>query len=313
MFKDQLTDREIISYVAQVSGDEEEFLEERYVNHLKRHQIYNLRRVALEDIHFRNEGYHPSRVQEYVAMDSSKSPPVVLDGVFMLPWDGIHRLNAARARGETHVWAYVGSHPRHDRVYDLVWPALSRAWEAGDGLHKALSVLMSWRTKHIPGWSPPTAESLVEMASQAEPEYMTEQGSSLLGIAVEAWIGKPASLDLEPVVSELLRRGASPDRTYRSAQMGWSVTPFNYLLSQHHPSPLVLDPETPLPDRSWDLFKDCVDLGLKKNQTQVRAWLEKAGDRPLQGAALHLEAALSEAGLSVGLPAPSLARFSPRF
>lgn len=314
-FPPHVSDEFIVEYVGKLSMTED--LEEGSLpKNLRRHELYELRQVRLEDICFRGEGIYESLVKEYIQQPGDTAPPIVVDGVMLTPWDGFHRLNAALARGEETIWAYVGIRPRPGRQVHHDFPAHRKAWEAGEQLHALLASMVQWRRQHREGWTRPSSEDLLALASRAHPEYMTEQGSSLLGVAMETWKDAPVLFSeggVAKLVGVLLSRGASPDRNFVTVRDSATTTPFHFALGAHHPAPTLLDPELEWPAPVWEKLRPHVDLSLPKNQIFVGDWLTKAANRPLKGASYELERAVKLAGLDKRLPRPGQAGPKPRF
>lgn len=300
-----LTDNKMIGLVHRARSQAgHEDLEERDIVHLRRHQLYELQRVAIEDIQIQLPSKRPAdKAPARTSLESGGSP-IVLDGVWMTPWYGDSQIQAAQANGETHVLAYVGRFPRLDRSY-IPSPQERQAREAANKLHSHLRTMITWRTPKDP--NPvnrvPKIDYLLRLAEKAHVEFMDEGGVSLLGAAVEAFQQKPYRDLVEPVLGCLLRRGASPDRSTRScSKETHTYTPFQWILLEYHPSPNMLDPEHPFPEHIWKMFQPHLDLSLLKNQKIIGQWLEVVRDDPLQGAANNLQAMLHEAALKTTLP-----------
>ena len=312
-FPSHVSDEFVVEYVGKLSMTED--LEEGSLpKNLRRHEFYELRQVPLEDICYRGEGVHEFLVKEYTQQPGDTAPPIVVDGVMMTPWDGFHRLNAARARGEETIWAYVGIRPRPDRQFFHDFPAHRDYWTAATELHGLLATMVRWRRRHMEGWVPPKFDLLMDLAARATPEYMDEQGASLLGVAVEAWADAPSPIgDLTPLVQRLLERGANPDRAFLTVRDPTTTTPFLFALRHHHPAPELVDPDPVLGEKVWGTFRDHVDLALPKNQAAVAQWFQLAPNRPLGPPSAELKGALLAARLEQRLPGADAPRAKPRF
>lgn len=315
-FPRQVADSFIVDLVGELSmADDPE--EGAVAQNLRRHAFYELRQVRLEDVCYRGEGYHESLVKDYRQMPADSAPPIVLDGVMMTPWDGFHRLNAARERGDETIWAYVGIRPRPDRKVFHDFPSLQKSWETAGQLHRLLAALVIQRNRYTPGQPYPssTPEELKALVKDATPEYMDELGASLLGVAVEAWQKAPPSLSdsLQEIVQDLMKRGASPDRSFKRVEDQSPTTPFHLLMGQYHPAPTLLTPEDALPPDLWAMMAPYVDLSLAKNQAFLERWFSQAGDQPLAGTALEIKTRLEAQRLDTRLPPAPRATHPPRF
>ena len=69
---------------------------------------YELKRVPVEGLKLDIYDIHDVMVDEYVALDPSTQPPIILNPIHNLIIDGNHRANAAAKRGDKEILAYVG-------------------------------------------------------------------------------------------------------------------------------------------------------------------------------------------------------------
>ena len=101
------TSREVSDLVRAIHANMGDFDEGDLGNRLGRFATYRLRVIPLSRIDLREFALHDPTVAEFAAMGDG-APPIVWDPVRKSVIDGCHRANAAAARGDTGILAYVG-------------------------------------------------------------------------------------------------------------------------------------------------------------------------------------------------------------
>lgn len=83
------------------------------LHRLDRFTHYRLVQMPLASLDLDEWATDSDRVTDY-AHQTTVAPPIVVDPLDASIIDGTHRAQAARERGDTHLWAYVGASPNPD-------------------------------------------------------------------------------------------------------------------------------------------------------------------------------------------------------
>ena len=105
------------------STDDEDVLEWIY-----RFDVYELKTIPIADLSLRFSGIDQSKVNHY-SRYKTEYPPIVVDGDSKWIMDGYHRANAAAARGDRNIKAYIGVNQRQDGLDEM---ALKQFTPMGD-------------------------------------------------------------------------------------------------------------------------------------------------------------------------------------
>ena len=99
-----VTPQEIISYIGKCHGEN---LHSDYIEYLESFSQFVLKTISVNSLRISLPGLDKSKVEQYSAMDFSKSPPIVIDENGRII-DGYHRANVAKALNIGTIPAYVG-------------------------------------------------------------------------------------------------------------------------------------------------------------------------------------------------------------
>lgn len=99
----------IKDYMTQYHLKPGEKLHPDYEKHLDSFEKFELKKLPLDAIPSDLSGLDKTKVQQYSKQTTSAAPPIVFNATDNHILDGYHRVNAAKARGDTHIMAYVGT------------------------------------------------------------------------------------------------------------------------------------------------------------------------------------------------------------
>ena len=108
-----VSDDTIIQYIGDMN-EREDYEEGEVPHRVNRFKHFERKLVALDWFREqeREEPVSASLVETYRAAEGDLAPPIVVDSEEHSIIDGFHRFQAAIARGQTHIMAYVGCEPR---------------------------------------------------------------------------------------------------------------------------------------------------------------------------------------------------------
>jgi hypothetical protein len=112
LFEDQqwpatISGDDLALHVQELHHTPEDFIDGDIENNIASFGVYNLRTIPITDIRRGMYTIYDDLVGEYAAV-TTQAPPVIVDPSHGLVIDGNHRVEAAVARGETEILAYVG-------------------------------------------------------------------------------------------------------------------------------------------------------------------------------------------------------------
>ena len=99
----------IKDYMTQYHLKPGETLHPDYEKHLDSFDKFELKKLPLDTVGSDLSGLDKTKVQQYAKQTTTAAPPIVYNGTDGHILDGYHRVNAAKARGDTHIMAYVGT------------------------------------------------------------------------------------------------------------------------------------------------------------------------------------------------------------
>jgi hypothetical protein len=108
---------ELSDYAEEWHHREEDWETGNLLNRITSFKRYALETLNLDSLNAHEWDVHDDLVNHYAGL-ASNAPPIIYDDVNKSIIDGTHRVNAALARGETTVPAYVGRLADYQPVYD---------------------------------------------------------------------------------------------------------------------------------------------------------------------------------------------------
>jgi hypothetical protein len=124
----------IKDYMTQYHLKPGETLHPDYEKHLDSFDKFELKKIPLDTIQSELSGLDKAKVQQYTKQTTTSAPPIVFNGTDGHILDGYHRVNAAKARGDTHIMGYVGT-----RKPPPPAPAIIKTGSSGGGMAGGVS------------------------------------------------------------------------------------------------------------------------------------------------------------------------------